>query len=946
MGYPGDRLLERELETAHLQRAVDHSWHGVGRLVVIEGSAGIGKTTLVATTRELARAAGMHVRSARGSELEQNFAFGVVRQLFDPLLATASDAQRSEWLSGAAELAVPLFDARAPMQETAEDSVYPRLHGLYWMCCNLARQRPLALCVDDAHWGDEPSLAFLGFLARRLDELPILLIVAVRSMAADAPGTLGALVADSTARVLTLRGLSADGVQRLLAVEGDGPVERSFAHACHHATAGNPFLLRELVKELEEARIAPVAANVAQVGSLGAHRVADAVLRRLARLSPHAPALARAVAILGDEASIANAARLANLDQQTAIDVAGTMRAGELLGNTARLTFAHPIIRSAIYHSILPAERLVRHARAATVLYERGAPAEQVAAQILLADGVTEPWVLEQLGLAAGSALAMGAPRSAAAYLRRALGLEQGQSDRAALLARLGHAEVLAGLPEAADHLEEAVRLTSDPDERARVAIVLAQLLKYTGRVPRAVELLSDLPPATDPTLRERIETEMLSGALMSDTAHKLLAERLEKLEDQRTHARCERERIELVVLAFERMNANRPKGELLDLLTRAGPGPDFSDDRILLPPAVMTAAATLSYLDEFDQAEAICRSVIEPSRQRGSLASLLIGLAMRAQIAYRRGDLPEALADAETAFRLATDVAAVSTVLRLHPLATINNVAVEQERSESALEELLDTTDQSLNRDTLHVSLTLLSRARLLLALGRSQAALDQLLEFAALPRAFATGAPAFLAWRSDAALILHQLGDQPEALRLAREEVELAQAMGATRAVGVALRAFGLVHKKPALNVLREAVSVLERSPARLECARALVDLGAAMRRAGERSASRAPLREGHDLAVLCGATNLAQRARQELVATGLRVSPAGLQGVAALTPSERRVAELAAQGLTNRDIAQSLFITEKTVETHLGHVYDKLDVRSRHKLADMLAPAATAA
>jgi len=393
-------------------------------------------------------------------------------------------------------------------------------------------------------------------------------------------------------------------------------------------------------------------------------------------------------------------------------------------------------------------------------------------------------------------------------------------------------------------------------------------------------------------------------------------------------------------------MNANRPKGELLDLLARAGPGPDSPDDRILLPPALMTAAATLSYLDEFDQAEAICRSVIEPSRRRGSLASLLIGLAMRAQIAYRRGDLAEALADAETAFRLASEVAAVSTVLRLHPLATINYVAVEQERSEFELDELLGITDESLNRDTLHVSLTLLSRARLLLALGRAQAALDQLLEFTALPRAFATGAPAFIAWRSDAALIMHQLGDRPGALRLAREELELAQAMGAARSVGVALRAFALVHDKPALDVLSEAVSVLERSPARLEYARAVVDLGAAMRRAGERSASRAPLREGHDLAVLCGATHLAHRARQELAATGLRVAPTGLQGVAALTPSERRVAELAAQGLTNRDIAQSLFITEKTVETHLGHIYDKLDVRSRRKLGELLEPAPSAA
>ncbi len=112
-------LMERELEMAHIQRAVDHSWHGVGRLVVIEGPAGIGKTTLLAAAREVARDGGMNARAARAAELEQGFAFGVVRQLLDPLLAAASEAQRAQWLSGAAELAAPLFDPRAAIIDRA-----------------------------------------------------------------------------------------------------------------------------------------------------------------------------------------------------------------------------------------------------------------------------------------------------------------------------------------------------------------------------------------------------------------------------------------------------------------------------------------------------------------------------------------------------------------------------------------------------------------------------------------------------------------------------------------------------------------------------------------------------------------------------------------------------------------------------------------------------------
>jgi DNA-binding CsgD family transcriptional regulator len=234
---------------------------------------------------------------------------------------------------------------------------------------------------------------------------------------------------------------------------------------------------------------------------------------------------------------------------------------------------------------------------------------------------------------------------------------------------------------------------------------------------------------------------------------------------------------------------------------------------------------------------------------------------------------------------------------------------------------------------------LTLVSRARLLLALGEGRRALEQLLEFGTLPRTAGVGVPAYVPWRSEAALILHRLGDGSAARRLAQEERELAGAMGAPRAVGVALRGWALVHTPPSIDLLREAVEVLARSPARLEYARALIDLGAALRRSRERAAAREMLRTGQELAARCGATALARRAHEEIAASGARAAAPGLTGVASLTPSERRVADLAAHGSTNREIAQALFVSEKTVETHLGHIYDKLGVRSRHRLRDLL-------
>jgi DNA-binding CsgD family transcriptional regulator len=186
-----------------------------------------------------------------------------------------------------------------------------------------------------------------------------------------------------------------------------------------------------------------------------------------------------------------------------------------------------------------------------------------------------------------------------------------------------------------------------------------------------------------------------------------------------------------------------------------------------------------------------------------------------------------------------------------------------------------------------------------------------------------------------------LLQLGEQDEARRLATEELDLARIWGAPRALGAALRASGLIEGgKRGLALLEEAVEVLRESPAKLEHAKARTELGAALRRANRRSRARDELRHAVELATLCGAVPLAKRAETELLATGARPRRVALSGVESLTPSERRVAELAAQGPTNREIAQALFITQRTVEVHLTSIYRKLAINSRSQLAAALA------
>jgi DNA-binding CsgD family transcriptional regulator len=233
-------------------------------------------------------------------------------------------------------------------------------------------------------------------------------------------------------------------------------------------------------------------------------------------------------------------------------------------------------------------------------------------------------------------------------------------------------------------------------------------------------------------------------------------------------------------------------------------------------------------------------------------------------------------------------------------------------------------------------------------LEMGRLEQALADFRRAGELAASIGGENPAYCAWRSQAALALHRSGQGEAAQELAREELELSRRWGAPRAIGFSLRALGLTEGGSiGQGLLREAVDVLADSPARLEHARALIDLGAALRRANSRSEARKHLREGVDLAHQCGAGALVSRANEELAATGAHPRSVMLSGLESLTASERRVAQMAAEEASNKDIAQALFVTVKTVEVHLSRVYRKLDIQSRRQLAGALsAPAAKTA
>jgi DNA-binding CsgD family transcriptional regulator len=201
----------------------------------------------------------------------------------------------------------------------------------------------------------------------------------------------------------------------------------------------------------------------------------------------------------------------------------------------------------------------------------------------------------------------------------------------------------------------------------------------------------------------------------------------------------------------------------------------------------------------------------------------------------------------------------------------------------------------------------------------------------------------PRYLPWRSLKAQALDRLGRQDDAVALAEDEVAIARRWGSPGTVGRSLRVLGTILREDGIEHLGEACAVLDEAPARLERAKALAALGAALRRARKPSEAREPLRRALELADVCGARPLADHVRGEIYATGARPRTTALQGVLALTTSERRVADLAAAGQTNRDIAQTLYVTPKTVEVHLSSAYRKLGIGSRRELAGALTKTA---
>ena len=940
-------LLERKRELQVLSALIAAGSRGAGQLAVVEGTAGIGKTCLLAAARAVAQRCGLRVLGARGSELEREFAYGVVRQLFEPALTSADPAGRAELLAGAAEQAAVLFGHveadTAP--STSGDVSFATLYGLFWLTTNLCAREPLMLVIDDLHWSDVPSLRFLTYLLPRLEGLPLVVLVGLRPAepAAD-PHLLTQITADPLATLVRPAPLSQAASTRLVRTVLTEDAEEEFCLACHTASGGNPLLLHELIGVALAEGLEATAAGMTRLAEIGPRAVRQRVALRLARLGPQAAALCAAVAILGDGADPRYVATLAGLQPEQALQTARQLVDIGILyhrvpspDEAARLSgmlgFVHPLVRSAVYEGLSETERLTGHARAAHLLSEGGKAAEQVAAHLLHVPPATDSFVVATLRRAADEAFARGSPESAVSSLERCLQEPPPDTDRADILLQLGTAAQLFDMVKGANYLTAAMAAINDPVHKATITEMLGRVLYYIGSYDEAVRVYSQALRAlgklhTD--LRRRLETGLINASLADPALQRIAVEYVSRLRDAPPDAGPGSRMLDTLIALYDTLSGPPAKAQdavarvLRQLTDRVLVEWSHSSDALVFGCYVLMAADLDEVLPLFD-------AWLIWAHQRGSMLAVGQAKCFHGQAWIWRGHLTEA----ETKLREAVwaiDTTSAS-VGRPFAGAYLADALMEQGRLAEA-EAALDWIGMSGPAPPSgHWFFVLDSRARLLMLQGRIKEGLETMLACGRRFVAHGGHNPAVIAWRSGAALALFTLDRPDEARALAAEELTLARHWGAPRALGRALRVAGLVQGgKESLALLRQAVEVLASSPARLEYAKALVELGAALRRSGQRLESRHYLRCGVELAQICGATPLIERGYTELRASDARPRRITPSGPDALTPSERRVAELAAAGHSNRHIAQILFITTNTVEAHLTRTYRKLGITGR--------------
>jgi DNA-binding CsgD family transcriptional regulator len=918
--------------------ALARARRGTGELVLIEGPSGIGKSRLLSAAAAEAAASEMELLQAHGLQLDRDASFGLAQELFMPRLI--DDGARRRLLTGQAALAGSVFDsAYAPPTD-------PRaaVRGLYWLAVNLAgpsptseSARPLAVLVDDAQWSDRPSLSFLVHLASRLDGLPVSLLVCVRTGESErVDDALRSLHDVPGCTVLTPRALSHEAVGWLVEDELPG-AEPEFVAACARVSAGNPFMTRELARALRMDAVPPTLASVPRVEQLVPASVLRSLLGRLGRLGEAARRIATAVAVLGDGASLRHAATLAEVEPRDGERAADALARAEILEPGEPMRFVHPLIATAVASDLQAFARARAHRAAAELLHAEGAPVAEVAAHLQLSRPVGDEWALDTVRAAAHQALVQGDPDAAVRLLSRALAEPPPKSRRGAVLLELAEAEVVAGDAAAGVHIAEALALLEDAAGRSRALRTLSRVKLAAADHPGAAEAILQALDEADPRdpVREQMLVEYLTVATFNPALSPDAVARLAPMVDAARRGSPSGGPGLLAHVAFRLALSGDPAARVSELAELATAGDPLVDPVTYGMPMGLIVQALCS-VDDLDTAERIADAALAAARERGSLIAAATASFHRAIPRYHRGALADALVDLDQAQAASREGWGGG---QGWTRALLAQVLLERGELDSARATVAFTP--APDPQTMDGMVLVCARARVALAERDPASALALAVSAGrGLADRFGIDHPGLVPWRHTAAAAALALDDVAQARDLAREAVQMAGRLRVARVTGMALRtAAAVAGHEERISLLTQAAGVLTDSPSTLELCHVLSELGHALRRAGQRSDAQEPLRQALQLADRMGAHALAEATLAELQATGARPRRAAITGRDALTPAERRVAQLAAGGLSNPQIAQDLFVTIKTVQTHLAHAYRKLGISSRRQLRTAL-------
>lgn len=845
----------------------------------VEGKAGLGKTTVLREFARQARATGFTVLAAEAAASEAGFAYGVATQLFDGQQG-GSPEPPLDGLACCGELGACPHRPALPEQRV--------LRGLHQAVRRLGERTPVLIAVDNAEHLDPETARWLTYLRRRLAGTRVALVLTGMGLPKA-----GELVEDS--QWITLSCL--DGAASADLVRASFPAaDNDFVASCHRLTAGNPTLLRELLRALPSPTLPaelPAAVRAEALAMIG-------------RAGEKALTSACAVAVLGTP-GLALAADFGDKDALTALVELGLCTVGDSVG------FTYPLVRAAVASGVTAVERSLIRARAAAFLYEAHAPSPDIAEQLVETTPTGEDWVPGVLFRAAAAC----PPADAVRYLRRLLTEPLPADVRGEALTALG--EVLAHIdpPAALACLREAAGHALAPATQGRLTLALAHELAARGMHDDALQALESASSADENDL------DLFAAGLEM--------EKYGSFDGTRLDATCSArgKRFANALEAFRAAIEGKPRDEVLARVDSVrlpeliqGAGADVLDRRALHYTVDALVAA-----EEFGLAERCCTDAL--AHVTPALGSLILGLQSRTRA--RRGALREADSLGRRALQ-ELPAAADQRVLALAVSALVEVwLAAGETGAASAL--LRSRNLDGKLPDSLHYQGVLHVRGRLHAALGRHEEALrDQ----------FACGrrSGSMFPWRSHAVAALAALGRKSEAFALAGEELHRAHSRSAAMAFGVALRTAGRVIGGPdGTELLADAAEVLQESPAKLELAVTLLDWGVSLVDIGRPAEARGVLRRAHELAKLCGAIPLMGQAARALRTTGGRASRSGANPNG-LTHLELLVARRATDGLTNRSIAEELFVTSRAVEQHLTRAYRKLGIPGRRHLKAALA------